>query len=341
VGVVENNSVSIFGVNSGQRVFPAVVKDERINSIAFSPDGNTFATLSSDQVEMRDARTGQILVAPLAHQFKVSMAVFSPDSRRLVTCTSDSQIAARYAQVWDVATGSRVGGKLWHRDGVTSAAWARDGRSLITVSEHGVGQIWSVPGGEPVGREILHRQQVSYVALRSNPDLAVTASRDFTARLWDAQTGDAVSPPYRFPDSVARVWFCPELTRFIVQELGGPIWVQELDMIEWPSAVLQDLADVLAGRSAQYGQTDDFNGARELAARWEKLRSDHTEWFSVSNEERFNWHRAEAERFRQAKQPRFELFQMNEVIRLYPAGTNSLQRKKRLEEILAQEQTKD
>ena len=294
------------------------MKDERINSLSFSPDGNKFAILSSDLVEVCELVTGRLFFAPLSRQFKVSAAVFSPDSKRLVTCTSDSAIGSRYAQMWNAITGQPLGEKMWHRDGVTAAAWSNDGDRLLAVSEQGIGQIRFVPSGEPIGREIRHREQISHVVLRQTPDLALTASRDNTATLWDAKTGDAVSPPYRFPDSVKKVWFCPELTQFVVQESGGPVWVQAIAAMDWPLSILQDVADLLAGRSALFGQVNDSKGARALAARWEDLRSAYPEFFSVSNEEVLHWRRAESERYRQAKQHRFEFFQLKEILRISP-----------------------
>jgi WD40 repeat protein len=339
LAVVEHNSVSLHDVKSGRRVFPPIVKDERIRSISFSPDASRFALVMSEQVELRDARTGRLLAPALAHQFKVGAAVFSPDSRRLITCTCDGEIASRYAQVWDAATGTPVGGRLWHQDGVTAAAWLPDGRSLITASEQGVGRIWSIPGGETMGREMLHREQILSVALRPNPRLALTASRDYTARLWDAGTGDAVSPAYRFPDYAAKAWFGSDLTRFIVQEIGGPIWVQEVDLVERPLPVLQDLADVLAGRPALSGQADDFNGAKILSARWENLRAMAPGWFSVSEDEELHWRRTQRERFQQTKRRRPELFQVERILRLLPGNPAALQRQQRLEEAIAQEKS--
>jgi hypothetical protein len=131
------------------------------------------------------------------------------------------------------------------------------------------------------------------------------------------------------------------MTRFVAQELGGPIWVQEVDLIEVPSPVLQDLADVLTGRSALHAQTDDFNAARDLAARWEKTRARHPEWFAVTKEDVLAWRRMEAERFRQRKHHAFELFHVNEIIRAYPANTNAVLHKKRLEEMLRKESVKN
>ena len=341
IAVIENNSLSLYGVSSGQRAIPPLIKSERIHSISFSPDGSKLAVVSSDGVDVREVATGHLVFPPLTHQFKVRTAVFSPDSKHLAICTTDSAVGSScYAQVWDLTTGQPVGGKLWHRDGVQAAAWSGNGQHLITVSEDGVGRIWSIPSGELVGKEIRHRAQTSHIALRSEPELALTASLDLTARLWDGKDGEPISPAYRFPDGLKRVWFCPDSTRFVAQESGGPTWMQEINSAQSPQPLLQALADVLAGRSPLYGQADEFKGAKGLAARWEELRSVHPEWFSVSSDELLAWRRCQVERFHAAKHRRFELFHLNEILRLSPANTNALQRKKRLEEILETENGK-
>jgi WD40 repeat protein len=341
IAVIENNSFSLYSVASGERVIPPLIKSERIDSISFSPDGSKLAVVSGDQVDVRDMATGHLVFPPLAHQFKVSTAVFDPNSKRLATCTTDSAVgSACYAQVWDLTTGQPSGNKLWHRDGVQAASWSGNGQHLITVSEDGGGRIWSIPSGEVIGREIHHRAEISHVALRSQPELALTASLDLAARLWDGEDGDPVSPAYRFPSRLKRVWFCPGSTEFVAQESGGPTWIQEIDSAESPQPVLQALADVLAGHSPLYGQADEFQSAKALAARWEELRALRPEWFSVSSDELLAWRRCQVERFHAAKQRRFELFHLNEILRLNPASTNALQRRTRLEEILSTDKTK-
>jgi WD40 repeat protein len=341
IAVIENNSLLLYVTASGERVIAPLIKSERIDSISFSPDGSKLAVVSGVQVDVRDAATGHLFFPPLAHRFKVSSAVFSPDSKRLAVCTTDSAVGSScYAQIWDVTTGQPAGGKLWHRDGVQAASWRGNGQQLITVSEDGVGRIWSIPSGEVVGKEIRHRAEISHIALRSRPELALTASLDLTARLWDGEDGDPVSPAYRFPYHLKRVWFCPDSTQFVAQESGGPTWTQGIDSQESPQPVLQTLADVLAGRSPLDGQADEFQSAKALAARWEELRSIHPEWFSVSGDELLAWRRCQVERFQAAKQRRSELFHLKEILRVNPANTNALQRERRLEEILATDKTK-
>jgi WD40 repeat protein len=338
VAVVESNSLSIYDVASGRRVSQPILKGDPIHGIAFSPDGNYLAVVSRDQVEIREVATGNMVFPPLTHQFTVSAVIFSPDSKRIAICTSESGVGTScYAQVTDLSTGHSVGRKLWHRDGVQSAAWSGDGQRLITVSEDGTGRIWSIPTGEVIGRELHHRDQVLDIALRSNPQLALTSSFDGTVTIWDGENGERVSPLYHFPTGVKRVWLCPQPTRFLAQEVNGVTWMQEIHLPKSPPTDLLSLADVLSGHSPLYGQADEFAGAKALAARWQELRSIHPEWFSVSDVDLKAWRHAHVTRFRDAKQRRFELFHVNETLRLNPGNTNAVARKKRLDEILAHE----
>jgi WD40 repeat protein len=333
-----NNSLSIYHVASGERVCQPIIKSERIDLIGLSPDGNKLALVSSNQVEIRQMTTGNVLFPLFTQQFKVSAVVFSPDSRRIAICTTDLGVGRScYAEVTDLSTGQSVGRKLWHRDGVLAAAWSADGQRLITVSEDGTGRIWSIRTGEVIGRELHHREQVLDLDLRSNPQLAVTSSADGTARIWNGENGEPVSPVYHFPAAAKRVWLSPESTRFIGEGVNSVIWMQEIHCPKSPPTDLLSLADVLSGHSPLYGQADEFAGAKALAARWRELRSIHPEWFSVSNVDLSAWRHANLTRFRDAKQRRFELFHVKEALRLNPGNTNAIARKKRLDEILAHE----
>ena len=73
--------------------------------MAFSPDGKTVLTGSSDKTaRLWDAATGRPLGLPMTHQDRVSAVAFSPDGKTVLTGSWD-----KTARLWDAATGQPLG----------------------------------------------------------------------------------------------------------------------------------------------------------------------------------------------------------------------------------------
>jgi uncharacterized coiled-coil protein SlyX len=78
-----------------------LMHDSQVNAVAFSPDGRTVLTGSSDQTaRLWDAATGKPIGEPLRHDGSVSAVAFSPDGRTVLTGSG-----FRTARLWDAATG--------------------------------------------------------------------------------------------------------------------------------------------------------------------------------------------------------------------------------------------
>ena len=65
----------------------------------------------------------------MRHQDTVYSAQFSPDNRRIVTASADQTV-----QVWDLATGQKVGTPLWHPLKVDHSKYSLNGRRIVTTS---------------------------------------------------------------------------------------------------------------------------------------------------------------------------------------------------------------
>ncbi len=75
--------------------------NEKVNAVAFSPDGRTLAATSGTDVQMWDPQTGhRCPYTPMRHPSDIRELAFSADGTRLV-----SGDAAGNVKVWDTRTG--------------------------------------------------------------------------------------------------------------------------------------------------------------------------------------------------------------------------------------------
>ncbi|MFF7780445.1 trypsin-like peptidase domain-containing protein [Streptomyces tanashiensis] len=178
-----------------------------VDSVAFSPDGRTLATASSDKaVRLWDVITGKAIGAPLTgHSDAVLSVAFSPDGRTLATAGAD-----RTVRLWDVATReTRLIGPE-HSDTVVSVAISPDGHTIATASSDGAVRLWDVVTGKAKGAPLTgHYDAVESVAFSPDGRTLATASSDRTVRLWDVRSGNTRAVLVGHTDAVESVAFSP------------------------------------------------------------------------------------------------------------------------------------
>ncbi|GGN47191.1 nSTAND1 domain-containing NTPase [Streptomyces fuscichromogenes] len=178
----------------------------QVYSVAFSPDGRTLATGSTDgTARLWDVATGKPRTTLRGHRGEVWSVAFSPDGRTLATGGTDDT-----ARLWDVATGKNSAVLKGHTDQVNSVAFSPDGRTLATGSADNTARLWDVPTGKPRGRLIGHSDWVYSVAFSPDGRTLATGSADNTARLWDVATGKPRGRLIGHKEAVWAVKFSPD-----------------------------------------------------------------------------------------------------------------------------------
>ena len=89
----------------------------------------------------------------------------------------------RVAEVWEVATGARVGTPLTHDGAVVGARFSLDGTRIVTASADTTAKVWTVGSSAPP-IVLSHSDRVTSARFASDGVRVVTTSNDWTARIW-------------------------------------------------------------------------------------------------------------------------------------------------------------
>jgi WD40 repeat protein len=178
-----------------------------VQSVAFSPDGNTLATGDNDAaVQLWDVRAHRQLATLTGHTGTVRSIAFSPDGTTLATGSDD-----RTVRLWDVQARRALLILYGHTGAVNSVAFSPGGDTLATGGEEATVRLWDMQAGRPLAALTGGRGSGSDVAFSPGGQiLATPGSDDHTIRLWDARTHRPLAALTGHTDSVQSMSFSPD-----------------------------------------------------------------------------------------------------------------------------------
>ncbi|NEO45783.1 MAG: hypothetical protein F6K55_17290 [Moorea sp. SIO4A3] len=214
---------------------------DRVLSVAFSPDGKRLATVSSDNTAIIWDNQGNQIAVLTGHQDRVLSVVFSPDGKRLATASSSEKTA----RIWD-NQGNQLALLRGHEHRVDSLAFSPDGKRLATASSsEKTARIWDNQGNQ-LALLRGHQDSVLSVTFSWDGKSLATASEDNTARIWDTK-GNQLAVLRGHQDPVDSVAFSPDGKRLATassSEKTARLWYTKGNQIavltghqDWVSSV--------------------------------------------------------------------------------------------------------
>jgi WD40 repeat protein len=160
-------------------------QDAQIVAAAFAANGSTLAVVDArGVVSLWDLAEWRRWAEIPPRGGMAEALAFSRDSTTLAT-TDGSGV-----RLWDVTTANPSAGPRLDLHGVTSLAFAADGRTLVVGTVDGAVGLWDSAHGRQSARFRAHPYHVKSLAISDDGRVLATASpHDRIARLWDAGAG--------------------------------------------------------------------------------------------------------------------------------------------------------
>ena len=183
LAVATDIGVWVYDANSGGLLQLFTGHRDRVNSVVYSPDGNTIASNCWSEIHLRDAATGKHITT-LKTNADGSIA-YAPDGKTIASTSHEGTI-----HLWDVGTGELKTTLKRHTTHVLSIAYSPDGKIIAAASRDKTVSLSDATTGELINTLTGHTDVVSSVAYSPDGSTIVSTSMDDTIQLWDAATGE-------------------------------------------------------------------------------------------------------------------------------------------------------
>jgi WD40 repeat protein len=153
--------------------------NDRVNSVAISPDGKTVLTGSSDQIAKLSDLQGNLIRVFKGHTGKIFSVAFSPDGRKVLTGSSDFT-----SRLWDLS-GNLLQIYKGHTSAILSVTFSPDGQNILSGSYDNTARLFDL-SGNLIRIFKGHTNAITSVAFSPDGKDVITGSLDNTVRLWNS-----------------------------------------------------------------------------------------------------------------------------------------------------------
>lgn len=157
-----------------------------INTIAFSPDGQTIASGSADRTVKLWKLNSTVPRSTLAgHSSLIDAVAFSPDGQIIASGSWDYTI-----KIWDVETGELIHTFAEHSGWIKCIAISSDRQILASGSADRTIKIWNLNTGEVQKTLSGHSSAVHSIVISQDGKTLVSGSADQTIKIWNLDSGE-------------------------------------------------------------------------------------------------------------------------------------------------------
>ncbi|MEI2423182.1 caspase family protein [Arthrospira platensis SPKY2] len=171
-------------------------------AVAFSPDGQTIVSSSSDNTVRLWNLEGQQIEELRGHQNQVNAVAFSPDGQIIASGSSDNTV-----RLWNLK-GQQIKELSGHENKVWAVAFSPDGQIIASGSSDNTVRLWNLKG-QQIKELSGHENTVAAVAFSPDGQTIASGSSDNTVRLWNLR-GEQIAELSGHDSSVWAVAFSPD-----------------------------------------------------------------------------------------------------------------------------------
>lgn len=190
---------------------------KRVFAVAWSPDGKHILCSCQIGLWLVDWETGE--QAHIAMLSQAHSLAFSGDGKYAIADNSLIEIGGNFA----IRTFKEEDEKM---ESVTCAAFAPDGKSMVTGHNDGLIRFWDVSSGKRVRKMKAHNGATLSIAFNINGKYIVSGGQDKTVRMWDVASGEKIKEIQNWSEVHAVAFFPYSEENFVFASTykGSNLW---------------------------------------------------------------------------------------------------------------------
>ena len=277
------------------------VPSELVWSVAFAPDGRTFATAQVNRVQLYETATGKLLRTIVSKSRRDSLAKFepgpfspvpdlvvaldfSPDGTLLSGCRSDATVC-----LWKTTGAEEPIVLEAHEGWVRCGRFSPDGTSLATGGQDNKILLWDIRQRRVKASFSGHASWIRCLAFSPSGKLLASGSEDNKVRLWDITGGKEIRTLDRARGAIKCITFSPDEKMLVSGDQRGEIHIWDVEAGR-EKGVLRGHTDTVSGvHVLRNGQTVISASLDQTVRAWDMRRQKQislvktTPWQSVES----------------------------------------------------------